>query len=269
MPSPSSSGCSTNLEDGRRHVALSFLQEQNSSLVSTWPGFDHGQCSHHGRRGGAAGAACASRHAGIRSADRGRSLLQPCVGDDRTVWAWRQRRGEASATAPPFLSLGAGGPILTGAIAIAAGARHGLAIKNDQSLWVWGSNTYGQHGDGMTNSHLTRVYLIRRPRLRPAPFIRSPSERTAHCGPGAATSLVSWPCHHGLPFCARANPHGVKAVAAGNSYSLAIMTDALLWAWGRNAYGQLGDADPVGSTPVQVLTDVKAVAARESHTLVI
>jgi hypothetical protein len=33
----------------------------------------------------------------------------------------------------------------------------------------------------------------------------------------------------------------VVAVAAGNHYSLALKSDATLWAWGWNASGQLGD----------------------------
>lgn len=32
-----------------------------------------------------------------------------------------------------------------------------------------------------------------------------------------------------------------KAVSAGYGYTTAIRSDGTLWAWGNNAYGQLGD----------------------------
>jgi alpha-tubulin suppressor-like RCC1 family protein len=37
---------------------------------------------------------------------------------------------------------------LSGAAAIAAGAQHSLALKNDGTVWAWGANSYGQLGDG-------------------------------------------------------------------------------------------------------------------------
>ena len=43
-------------------------------------------------------------------------------------------------------------------------------------------------------------------------------------------------------------------VAAGNYHSVAVKADGTLWAWGRNFYGQVGDAGPRIDrfSPVQV-----------------
>jgi alpha-tubulin suppressor-like RCC1 family protein len=66
---------------------------------------------------------------------------------------------------------------------------------------------------------------------------------------------------------------GVVAISAGN-HTLALKLDGTVWAWGPNAYGQLGKGD--GSTnnsaiPLQVigLSDVVAIAAGGSHNLVL
>ena len=42
---------------------------------------------------------------------------------------------------------------------IAAGSDHVLALKNDGTVWAWGSNKYGQLGDGTTNPHCQPVQL--------------------------------------------------------------------------------------------------------------
>jgi alpha-tubulin suppressor-like RCC1 family protein len=33
----------------------------------------------------------------------------------------------------------------------------------------------------------------------------------------------------------------VVAVSAGDGHTLAVTSDGILWAWGDNSYGQLGD----------------------------
>ena len=63
----------------------------------------------------------------------------------------------------------------------------------------------------------------------------------------------------------------VQAIAAGLVHSLALKNDGSVWAWGRNAEGQLGDGtnDFFRSTPVPVsaLSDVQDIAAGESYSL--
>lgn len=77
------------------------------------------------------------------------------LASDGTVWAWgADQFGQLGDGAPvPFWWQMAAGPprqvrALTGITKIAAGARHSLALKNDGTLWAWGSNTAGELGDG-------------------------------------------------------------------------------------------------------------------------
>jgi len=61
-----------------------------------------------------------------------------------------------------------------------------------------------------------------------------------------------------------------KEVAAGSTFSLAIMEDNSLWSWGRNSYGQLGDGTTTHRDfPAKILSNVTAVAAGGMHALAI
>lgn len=78
---------------------------------------------------------------------------------------------------------------------------------------------------------------------------------------------------------AKANTQGVKAssaigvtpqVAAGGEHTVALKSDGTVWAWGYNAYGQLGNGNTTDSSiPVQVagIDDVSAIAVGGFHTV--
>ncbi len=120
---------------------------------------------------------------------------------------------------------------------IAAGAYHSVSVCDD-AAWAWGNNLTGALGDSTNVSKSVPVQV------------------------------------HG------ANNSGflkdVTAVSAGINYSLALKKDGTVWAWGRNASGELGDSTKDDKrTPVQVhgpnnvgfLTDIVAIAAGREHAL--
>src|SRR6185369_5691485 len=62
----------------------------------------------------------------------------------------------------------------------------------------------------------------------------------------------------------------VVAIAGGYGYSLALLNDGTVWAWGINQYGQLGNGNNISSNvPVQVnsLTDMIAIGGGSYHCL--
>ena len=42
---------------------------------------------------------------------------------------------------------------------VSAGNGHTLAVKSDGSLWVWGSNKYGQLGNGTADNTPTKIIV--------------------------------------------------------------------------------------------------------------
>jgi alpha-tubulin suppressor-like RCC1 family protein len=50
-------------------------------------------------------------------------------------------------------------PGLSGVTALAAGAYHTLALKQDGTGWAWGRNDLGQLGDGTTTHRLSPVQV--------------------------------------------------------------------------------------------------------------
>jgi alpha-tubulin suppressor-like RCC1 family protein len=81
---------------------------------------------------------------------------------DGTVWAWgRNDYGQLGIG-----SYGAGSLVpvrvrdLTGAIAVAAGGLHSMALRDDGTVWTWGSNLYGALGDGTEQDAALPVQVL-------------------------------------------------------------------------------------------------------------
>jgi alpha-tubulin suppressor-like RCC1 family protein len=190
---------------------------------------------------------------------------------DGTVWAWGQNtHGEIGdgTTKDRRAPVEVNG--LTDVVDVAAGLRHGLAVKSDGSVWGWGENAGGQLGDGTYDD-------------RPTPAqVNDVADITAvAAGAGHSLALKSdgtvwaWGSNHfGELGDGTTNDSTVPvqvggladaiAIAAGRSHSLAVRTDGTVWAWGANYAGQLGDGTTTDSpNPVQVrdLTGVSTIAA--------
>ena len=85
---------------------------------------------------------------------------------DRTVWAWGSgsygRIGDGHTTArytPVQVKAGGGEGYLTGVIAVAAGEGHSVALKDDGTVWAWGSNDHGQLGDATAHNRHVPVQV--------------------------------------------------------------------------------------------------------------
>jgi alpha-tubulin suppressor-like RCC1 family protein len=66
------------------------------------------------------------------------------------------------------------------------------------------------------------------------------------------------------------NLSGVTQVAGGRGHSLALGCDGTVWAWGYNAFGELGDGTLTSrTTPVRAigLAGVVQVAGGRDHSL--
>jgi alpha-tubulin suppressor-like RCC1 family protein len=161
---------------------------------------------------------------------------------------------------------------------VAGGQHFTLAIKEDGTLWAWGSSYYGQLGLGN--------YV-----LQTKPQQVGTDTTWKHIAAGSAHSMAIktdgtlwiWGDNDsgqlGLgDFSDRNTPHQVgtdttwQSIDAGNVHSMALKTDGTLWIWGANFYGQLGlGHDRDVTTPTQFGTDNnwKSIAAGAGHSLAI
>lgn len=199
---------------------------------------------------------------------------------DGTVWAWgRGASGQlgngttAYSTVPVQVcaeGTGAGcTSFLTGATAIAAGGEHSLAVVTGGAVRAWGSNQWGQLGDGTTTNRLVPVpdSLTSGVRSVAAGYVHSLAAMTDGTARAwgynfygalgdATTTNRTTPvrvCAVGATAPCTSYLGGVSSVAAGEYHSLAVLSDGGARTWGNNVYGALGDGTSTNrSAPVKV-----------------
>ena len=131
----------------------------------------------------------------------------------------------AKTSGTVILTATAKGGGLDGMTAIAGGSSHTAAIRQDGTLWTWGSNRYGQLGTGAPTGIGARDHT-----------------------PARVGAAADW-----------------AAVSAVGFHTVALKKDGTLWTWGRNNYGQLGNGTTTGSTvPVQVAFPVDPAISFDS-----
>ncbi len=183
---------------------------------------------------------------------------------------------------------------LTGVKSVAAGGFHTLALTNDNKLWAWGKNDMGQLGVGAQFSpsgySMNPVLVFSGTTSSPFSNISSIAANGHHSLARAEGKVYAWGLNSSgqigidpTTTGAMGEPHvvsglpssGVKAVAAGGGFNLAVGKDGTVWSWGDNNNGQLGNISTASSfTPVQVmkspgvpLTGMVQVAAGIQHVL--
>ena len=74
--------------------------------------------------------------------------------DDGTVWTWGRNSssqiGDGTFVNRRYTPVQVSG--LSNIIAISASERHSIALRNDNTIWGWGSNSDSQLGDGTTST---------------------------------------------------------------------------------------------------------------------
>lgn len=162
---------------------------------------------------------------------------------ESTVSAWPYRYSPL-----PVQVTGKDAGALAGIVQISAGQHYTLALAADGTVWAWGSNDFGQLGDG-SEKPKEDFYLSARERPSPGQVV----------GPGGKGLL-----------------RDVMAIAGGYQHALALRKDGTVWAWGDNSAGQLGNGSTEETAvPVQVrgpggqgaLADIVAIASGTRHNL--
>ena len=187
-----------------------------------------------------------------------------------TVWSWgmqdlgRLGNGQMAGTqlAPKTLTT------ISGVTRIAAGYAHALAIRSDGSVWSWGTNRYGQLGNGSTTdagtpqrvTGLSNIIAVSAGGLHSLALDGSGNvwawgyNYYGDLGDGTRSDRLAPVRVAGLS--------GAVAISAGENFSCAIAADGRLWTWGDNGFGQTGTGSTATRAPVA--TPVPGIAGFQS-----
>ena len=225
------------------------------------------------------------------------------LASDGTVYTWGFNQygqlGDNTTTnsRSPIAVQVAGTPLAGKTIVqIAAGADHSLALDSGGALYAWGSNAYGQLGNGTTTNSSVPVAV----KIAGTPLA---GKTIVQIAAGANHNMVltsdgavytwGWNYHGQLGNNTKTNSNTIVAVqtigtpiagkkivkiAAGQGHSLALTDDGMVYTWGRNDTGQLGNnattdamlpvAVTVTGTPMSNKTIVE-IASGARHSLAI
>jgi len=147
-----------------------------------------------------------------------------------------------------------------GMVRVATGFAHSCALSSDGRVQCWGDNTWGQLGDGTTESRLTPVKVdqgIERATSIAAGFNHtcylSTSGRVKCWGKGVNGQLGNGTTGtQTIPMEVK-GLEDVLHIEAGESHTCAILADGTIMCWGSNDKGQLGaGVETSGSNPVPI-----------------
>jgi alpha-tubulin suppressor-like RCC1 family protein len=157
-----------------------------------------------------------------------------------------------------------------------------MALKADGTLWAWGNNGNGQHGDGTsggkplpTQTGTESAWKALAGGGAHVLAIKSDGSLWAWgfnglgaLGDGTATGPVNNSRYEPEPL---AVGESWSTIAAGLNHSLAIRSDGTLWVWGQNISGQVGDGttNNIRAAPTRIGADNswRSVAGGVFHTL--
>lgn len=201
------------------------------------------------------------------------------------VWAWgKNDQGQIGDTTTTARNTPVRVSRLSNMVQIAAGKDFGLAVKSDGTVWGWGSNIRGQLGVVVTDDtkYFSSPVQISAGSLGNVRKVAAGTDfslalksdgtvwawganNSGQLGVGSTIDSIT-PLPVSLPG------DVVIADLVARNHTLALQNNGVIWAWGNNDKGQLGDdTTTMRNAPVQVvdISDARAIAVADSWSLVL
>src|SRR5205814_518239 len=193
--------------------------------------------------------------------------------EENAVWSWGNAFGGDATFQRTYPQRVAG---LSGVTSVTAGENHMVVLLQTGSVLTWGSNNFGQLGDGTTTDRDTPSTV---PNLSNILSVKAGGNHTLALQQDG--TVVAWGDNYYGQLgdgsnIASSSPvsvtglNDVRKIAAGTWRSVALKNDGTVWAWGYNFFGQLGDGTTTPRQgPVQVtgLANVIAIATSYQYSL--
>jgi len=163
-------------------------------------------------------------------------------------------------------------------VSLASGDLHSCAVKADGKVWCWGLNAAGQLGIGNNATVVSR----------PTPVIDVTNAVEVAAGPyhscarTRAGEVWCWGANNGgqlglgtvtglgVPPTKVPGVNDATAIAVGFAHTCAVRANGVVWCWGLNAHGQIGNAKDSANEPAPVQTTLaepaQALALAGFHT---
>jgi uncharacterized repeat protein (TIGR02543 family) len=207
---------------------------------------------------------------------------------DGTVWSWglnakgQLGNGTTTDASLPVQVLGPGGAgHLTGIVAVMGGEQHNFALKSDGTVWAWGDNSHAQLGNGTTTNSSTPVQVSGLTSIvklggRGYHSVAVKTDGTVWTwGWDEYGALGNGVDDSNIDYLVPIEVAGVTnpiMVTSGFQFSIALMQNHTLMAWGNNSEGEIGDGTTTNRlTPVSVsgIDQVVWVSAGWTHVVAI
>jgi alpha-tubulin suppressor-like RCC1 family protein len=192
------------------------------------------------------------------------------------VWCWGQGGSLGDGTRTDrrraVRATWSDGSPLTGVTELATGGYHTCARLTDGSAWCWGSNWSGQLGDGTITDRLRAVRVTRASGANLSGITSVSAGSGFSCARTTDGSAWCWGTNRSgqigdgtttdrrravrVTRASGAVLSGVSELAAHLDHACVTQAGDVVWCWGDNRDGQLGDG-----TRVQRLRAVRVIAA--------
>lgn len=211
------------------------------------------------------------------------------IRDNSTLWCWGSNSagqlGDGTTT-------NRSGPVQVGGspsgsvwqTEISAGSNHTCGIRDNSTLWCWGSNNHGQLGDGTNNSSTTPV-LVSTAGVSGGGwlYVALSNEGDYSCGLRSDNSAYCWGNNDKgqlgngttddskLPVAISTSGvtgSGWKNIFPGKGHTCGLRDDGSGYCWGDNQYGQLGNGTTDDSTTPTPVDTTGLAAPKKWQTLV-